>query len=239
VAFLHPLYYDYPEDEEAYAHKDTYKFGDNMLVSPITEPVDAQTQLASKDIWLPAGEWIEWYTGKHLTGPGVFHRSFTLGEVPVYLKAGSIVPMQPEMRYTGEKPVDPLTFEILPFAEDQKSSRYSVYEDSGLDEHYTHSDYAYTPVEVAQGESQTSYQAVIGPVEGSYAGMRQKRAYLLRFDGLSTATQVTVNGKKLARNEAPDAPGWHYDADKQQLVILLAAQSVHKALTVLVDSPLR
>ena len=62
----------------------------------------------------PKGEWIEWPTGKHLTGPATVERSFSIDQIPVYVKAGAIVPMQPPMRYTGEKPVDPLIVNVWP-----------------------------------------------------------------------------------------------------------------------------
>ena len=65
-------------------------------------------------MWLPKGEWIEWPTGKHFTGPTTVERSFSIEQIPVYLKAGAIVPMQPPMRYTGEKPVDPLIVNVWP-----------------------------------------------------------------------------------------------------------------------------
>ena len=68
VAFLHPLYYDWPEAEAAYNRKDEYVFGSEMLVAPVTKPVDENTQLASQEVWIPEGEWIEARQGS--TSPG-------------------------------------------------------------------------------------------------------------------------------------------------------------------------
>ncbi|MGA3009225.1 MAG: TIM-barrel domain-containing protein [Terracidiphilus sp.] len=108
VAFFRPLYYDWPEEAAAYDSKGEYLFGDNMLVAPITAPADKVSGLATEKVWLPAGNWIEWPTGKHFTGPAAIERNFSIEQTPVYLRAGAIVPMQPPMRFTGEKPVDPL-----------------------------------------------------------------------------------------------------------------------------------
>ncbi len=69
VAFLRPLYYDWPEDNAAYTSKNEYQFGDQMIVSPVTAPADRISSLATEQVYLPKGDWIEWPTGKHFTGP--------------------------------------------------------------------------------------------------------------------------------------------------------------------------
>ena len=80
VAFLRPLYYDWPEEDAAYTSKGEYMFGDQMLAAPVTAPADKVSGLASETVWLPEGDWIEWPTGKHFTGPAkrrsqLLHRS--------------------------------------------------------------------------------------------------------------------------------------------------------------------
>ncbi len=65
VAFLRPLYYDWPEEDAAYTSKGEYVFGDQMLAAPVTAPADKVTGLATEKVWLPEGDWIEWPTGKH------------------------------------------------------------------------------------------------------------------------------------------------------------------------------
>ena len=114
MAFFRPLYYDWPEAPEAYTSKDEYLFGDQMLVAPVVAAAEKVSGLAAEKVWLPEGDWIEWPTGKHLTGPATVDRSFSIDQIPVYVKAGAIVPMQPPMRYTGEKPVDPLIVNVWP-----------------------------------------------------------------------------------------------------------------------------
>ena len=116
VAFFRPLYYDWPEEDAAYTSKGEYVFGDQMLAAPVTAPADKVSGLATEKVWLPKGEWIEWPTGKHFAGPATVERSFSIEQIPVYLRAGAIVPMQPPMLYTGEKPVDPLIVNVWPLA---------------------------------------------------------------------------------------------------------------------------
>src|SRR6202012_4945399 len=75
VAFLRPLYYDWPEAAEAYTFKGEYRFGDQMIVAPVVTPVDKASQLASQKVWIPEGDWVEWETGKHFAGPKVVERN--------------------------------------------------------------------------------------------------------------------------------------------------------------------
>ena len=63
------MYYGWPDASEAYEAKDQYQFGEDMIVAPIAEAVDKESELASKEIWLPEGEWYEWSTGALLKGP--------------------------------------------------------------------------------------------------------------------------------------------------------------------------
>ena len=172
VAFVRPLYYDWPEAPEAYTSKGEYLFGDQMMVAPVVAPADKVSGLAAEKIWLPEGEWIEWPTGKHLTGPATVSRSFSIDQIPVYVKAGAIVPMQPPMRYTGEKPVDPLIVNVWPL-KPGTSSNYSVYEDSGASVEYQRGVFARHPIKAAQDGDVLRVE--IGPVEGSYPGMMKSR----------------------------------------------------------------
>ncbi len=174
VAFFRPLYYDWPEDEAAYTSKNEYLFGDQMIVSPVTAPADKISGLTAETVWLPKGDWIEWPTGKHFAGPTTVERSFTIDQIPVYVRAGAIVPMQPAMLHTGEKPVDPLIVNVWPLKPGASSS-YSVYEDSGVSVEYQCGVYARMPIKATQ--TGDTLRVEIGPVEGSYPGMIRNRGY--------------------------------------------------------------
>ncbi|MFP5250311.1 MAG: TIM-barrel domain-containing protein, partial [Acidobacteriota bacterium] len=86
VAFFHPLYYDWPNADDAYTSKNEYMFGNQMLVSPVTQAADKASGLAAESIWLPPGDWIERPTGCHFTGPARIQRAFSIDQIPVYLK---------------------------------------------------------------------------------------------------------------------------------------------------------
>jgi alpha-glucosidase len=223
VAFFHPLYYEWPEEAGAYESKGEYMFGDHMLVAPVTAPSDGASGLTTEKVWLPKGEWIEWPTGKHLTGPATVERSFSIEQMPVYLRAGAIVPMQPEMRYTGEKPVDPLIVNVWPLTPGTSSS-YSVYEDSGVSIEYQRGVFARTPIKATQiGDT---LKVEIGPVESGYPGMQKTRGFEVRLPADWPPASVSVNGVAVKHAGPMGKGGWSFKGNTLTTVIPVPSGSV-------------
>jgi alpha-glucosidase (family GH31 glycosyl hydrolase) len=228
VAFFHPLYYDWPNQDAAYTSKNEYIFGSQMLAAPVTEAADATSGLATEKIWLPPGEWIEWPTGKHFTGPITINRSFSIDQIPVYLRAGAIVPMQPAMLYTGEKPVDPLIVNIWPLAPGQ-SSHYSLYADSGLSVEYQRGVFTRTPIHAT--ETGDTLRVEIGPVEGSFPGMLKTRSYELRLPADWPPASVTVDGKPIPQAQSGHS-GWTFIGNTLTTVIPTPSFSTASKVTI-------
>ncbi len=223
VAFFRPLYYDWPEEDAAYTSKNEYLFGDQMIVSPVTAPADKISGLATEQVWLPKGEWIERPTGKHFAGPTTVERSFTIDQIPVYVRAGTIVPMQPAMLHTGEKPVDPLIVNVWPLAPGASSS-YSVYEDSGVSVEYQKGVFARTPIKAT--ENGDTLRVEIGPVEGSFPGMLKTRGYEVRLPADWPPVSVTVNGKAVGFAKPGEPGGWTFEGNTLTTVIPAPVSSV-------------
>jgi hypothetical protein len=228
VAFLHPLYYDWPNDNNAYSSKNEYMFGSQMLAAPVTEAVDTKSGLATEKIWLPTGDWIEWPTGKHFTGPTTISRSFSIDQIPVYLRAGAIVPMQPAMLYTGEKPVDPLIVNVWPLKSGE-SSHYSLYEDNGVSVEYQHGVFTHTPIRAT--ETGDTLRVEIGPVEGSFPGMLKTRSYQLRLPADWPPASVTVDGKAVPQAH-PGSTGWSFIGNTLTTVIPTPSFSTAAKVTI-------
>ncbi|HZP04087.1 MAG TPA: TIM-barrel domain-containing protein [Terracidiphilus sp.] len=229
VAFFRPLYYDWPDEAQTYDAKNEYLFGDAMLAAPVATPVDKTSGLASEKIWLPDGHWIEWPTGKRLDGPAQVDRSFSIDQIPVYLKAGAIVPMQPPMLYMGERLVDPLIVNVWPLIPGE-SSQYSIYEDSGVSVEYQRGVFARTPI-VAKQTGDT-LRVEIGPVEGSYPGMLKMRAYELRLPADWPPASVMVNGAPMKRAGLDGKDGWAFKGNTLTTVIPVARSSVSSKVVV-------
>jgi alpha-glucosidase len=229
VAFFRPLYYDWPEADEAYTSKGEYVFGDQMLAAPVTVPAEEVSGLATEKVWLPQGEWIEQPTGKHFTGPVSVERNFAINQVPIYVKAGAIVPMQPPMRYTGEKPVDPLIVSVWPLQPGTNSS-YSVYEDSGVSVEYQNGVFARTPIKATQ--TGDTLKVEIGPVEGSYPGIPTSRGFELRLPADWPPSAVTVNGAAVQHAGPTGKDGWSFEGNTLTTVIPVPSGRVAAKVTI-------
>jgi alpha-glucosidase (family GH31 glycosyl hydrolase) len=216
IAFLRPLYYDWPDASEAYDNKDEYLFGDQMLVSPVVTAGDKASGLATEKVWLPKGEWIERPTGKHFTGPTSVDRSFSIEQTPVYMKSGAIIPMQPQMSFTGEKPVDPLIVNVWPLAPGATSS-YTLYEDNGVAEQYQHGVFTRTPIKASQ--TGDTLHVEIGPVEGSFPGMPKDRGYTLKLPADWPPASVTVNGVAAKQAGPTGKGGWSFEGNTLTTII--------------------
>jgi alpha-glucosidase len=158
----------------------------------------------------------------------------------VYVKAGAIVPMQPPMLHTSEKPpsspildpqVDPLIVNVWPL-EPGSSSNYSVYEDSGVSVEYQRGVFARTPIEATQ--TADTLRVEIGPVEGSYPGMLKTRGYELRLPADWPPVSVTVNGKALKPVKPGERGGWRFEGNTLTTIVPVPAQSTASKVVVVV-----
>nr|WP_240541776.1 TIM-barrel domain-containing protein [Bifidobacterium simiarum] len=97
---VQPLYWDWPEIRDAYKLTDEFRFGTELLVAPIVSPAEKSVQMAKADVWLPQGTWFDFFTGRHYVSAPVEGRRLEawrgLDRMPVFAKAGAIVPMQVE-----------------------------------------------------------------------------------------------------------------------------------------------
>jgi alpha-glucosidase len=235
LAFLHSLYYDWPEAPEAYTAKNEYMFGDSILADPITQPVSKDSQLATISVWLPPGDWIEWDSGATFRGPLTVQRSFSLGQIPLYVKAGSIIPMQPATTHTGEKPLDPLILAVFPL-KDGQTSEYRLYQDSGDTPGYQNSEAAWTPIRASLSKDGTALNVTISPIQGSYKGMQSDRAYEVRLPGGWPPSSVSVNGKSLVSEKRKGDPGWRFDGNTLTTIVSTPRFGIGDAVTITVKT---
>jgi len=232
LGFLHPLYYEWPEAEEAYSSRNEYMFGEEMMVDPVVAPGDRTTGLVEESVWIPPGDWIEAETGKHLHGPSTVKRRFSIRQVPLYVRGGAIVPMAPPMRYSGERPLDPLVVKVYPLAKGQVS-HYTLYEDAGNTRAYQQGQATWT--DITAGEKNGVLSVKIAPARGSYPDTPSKRAYQLLLPADWPPQSVTVNGSTLKYSAEVASPGWRFAGNTLTTVITVPPVPVNAALTIRVQ----
>ena len=204
VGMCRPMYYDYPESDKAYETSEQFMFGNDILATTITQPVDSITGLAPRTIWFPEGAWFDCATGSMYEGGRTEELHYTLAENPHYAKAGSIIPMNPATVKNLQQPCDTLVLTFIPGGDGQLRH----YEDDGMSQQYK-TNYAVTTV--TKKQEGNTVRVRISPREGSFAGASDSRSYELRFPAVFPPKSVKVNGKELAYSRFPKAGEWTYD----------------------------
>ncbi len=188
VSVCRPLYYEWPESEEAYSRKNEYLFGDNILVAPITA-AKGESRLSHLKFWLPEGMWYEWSSGAMLEGGREYERTYALNEYPMFVKAGAIVPMYDGTQTNLDGCDEAVTLVIAPGEGD---SSFSLYEDDGVDPDYAHN---FATTEITSSRHGNIHKIVIGGRKGSYRNMPSDRNFRLKLLSSACPKSVNVNGK--------------------------------------------
>lgn len=212
VSLCRPLYYDYPEAEEAYADefRNEYMFGDQMLVAPITSPM-ADGKHSRIKVWLPASnDWYEWQTGTLLKGGQVVERRFLIDEYPVYVKAGAILPMYNNKVMNLRSNDEEIIYTVFPTQQNDVTSSCTLYEDQGTSKDYA-SHYATTEASMIRSGQETKF--IISARQGNYDEMPTARPYKLSLIGDLQPESVTLDGKTLMDDQ------WKVDTDLLTLTI--------------------
>lgn len=216
--FMRALFMDFVNDKQTWNINDEYMFGKAFLVAPVlhaqyTPEVQQKTleenegwnrdskksaktpiltdftHSKNMEVYLPAGtRWYNFWTNEAIEGGQKLVISTTLNRIPLFVRAGSIVPCGPDVQYTGEKKWDNLTLCVYP----GENGNFTLYEDEG--DNYNYENGAYT--EIPMNWDNASRILTIGARKGEYNGMLQKRQFIVKaIDGNSKT--VTYTGKKI------------------------------------------
>jgi alpha-glucosidase len=197
IPLMRPIFLEYPQSPEFFNDDHDFLFGPDLFVSPVvTEKLDAQ------GVALPPGEWYDYWTSEKRTGKDKIDLHPRLDEVPLYVRAGAIVPMQPLVQYTGEKPDGPLQLRVyLPTSTAGNNCRGSLY----LDDGHT---YAYQKGEFLRVnyscEVSTAFVRVVSTVEKSAYLPWWKSAELTLVGAASLPKEVRVGDQVIHE--------WRYDS---------------------------
>ena len=190
VGLVKPLVFDYPNDANVANDSDAWMFGDWLLASPVTERYQT-----TKWIYLPAGTWIDYFTGLVYQG-GQYVEYAVNGEswtdVPLFIKQGAIIPTQKALNYTSEDAVSEIMLDIFPSS---AQSSFRLYDDDGSSYDYESGEYFKQTV-TAQDRGTAGVSVDLSARTGSYASSYQ--VYLVKLHG-KAASQVRLGGTVLTK----------------------------------------
>lgn len=202
-----PTVYDFPDDPATHNQDYDFMFGPSILVSPIT-----QAGVSTWDIYLPLGTtWIDWRDDSiHAGGQTINETGLTLEDLPMYVRAGAIIPMAPVSQYDGETPIDPLTLRLYPTG---GASQYTLYEDDGSSWAYQSGGYARTSYSMSG--TGDNFVLLIAERTGSYVpASRSYELAIHRWPGHSlpagvNEVELTLHASKAAFDAADS--GYYHD----------------------------
>jgi alpha-D-xyloside xylohydrolase len=215
-SYLRPLFSDFPQDKRVWNTTDELMFGRSILAAPIVEAQYTEEKIIKEDAmtgwdrkestaqqgqktinwnetktvkkYLPKGcNWYDFWTGRYFKGGQEVTLQTTLDRVPMFVRAGSILPLGPEMQYVGEKTWDRLELRLYPGGD----ASFTLYEDEGDNYNYEKGIYTTIPF---RWEERTR-QLTVGRRQGSYPGMLTNRQFVIVMpDG--SQQEINYNGNE-------------------------------------------
>jgi alpha-glucosidase/alpha-D-xyloside xylohydrolase len=123
LPLMRALWLQYPHDAEAVKLGDQYLWGRDLLVAPVVEKAPT-----SRRLYLPAGDWFDWWSGQKVAGGSWLERPVDLATLPLYARAGAIIPLDPVRQYTAQPVSEPTTLQVYSGA----NGSFTLYDDDGL-----------------------------------------------------------------------------------------------------------
>jgi alpha-D-xyloside xylohydrolase len=183
---MRPLVMDFRTDVRAQNVGDEFMFGPAILVSPVTEP-----GATSRWLYLPKASWYDFWSGSRARGGLDVDAAAPLDRIPLYVRAGSIVPLGPEMEYADEKAADPIELRVYRGADGD----FTLYEDENDNYDYEKGAFATIPIHWDDAQQQLRIEAR----EGSFPGMLPRRTFNVVWvrEGHGAGPEATAADKSI------------------------------------------
>lgn len=167
---MRPLVMDFRADPRAENVGDQFMFGPAFLVNPVTEP-----STTTRPVYLPDAKWYDFWTGAEVPGGRMINAITPLDRLPLYVRAGSILPLGPDEEWSTEKPEDPIEVRIYRGAD----ADFTLYEDENDTYNYEKGAYATIPLHW----DDASHTLTIGDRKGQFPGMLENRTFRIVMVG--------------------------------------------------------
>ena len=175
--FMRALVMDFPGDTTVRDIGSEYMFGRSLLVAPVTRPMYVDKAgnvnldaLQTTDVYLPAGSgWYDFWTGEYLPGGRTVAKETPIDIIPLYVRAGSILPFGPDVQYATEKKWDNLELRVYPGAD----GTFVLYEDEN--DNYNYEKGLYSTIEFSWHDKDRTLE--ISDRKGRFPGMLDKRKF--------------------------------------------------------------
>ena len=213
LPLLRPLYLAYPSLEEAYHESHEYLLGESLLVAPVLDPSGDVT------LWLPPGQWVDFFTGKRYDGDRRFSAHYAVDETPVFVRAGALIPQQEAGTASDSHPLDRLFLDVYPGA----AGHFELYEDDGVTLDFDKGESALTPLSYSEGLD-GAHTLHIAATRGAYQGQPRERTWQVRIHAAEAPSEVRINGHP--------ADGWRWDARRGTAEVAVPSRSIREPVEI-------
>jgi alpha-glucosidase (family GH31 glycosyl hydrolase) len=210
LPLMRPLALEWPDDRNAVDLGSEYLFGPALLVAPMLR------EGTTRNVYLPAGRWTDFWTHEVYTGP-TWLRDFPapLDTCPLFVREGSILPLGPAVSHADERANDELTLRVYP---GPQPTGYALYEDDGASTAYLDGEFAWTPI--LQRPTPDGVVVDVTPTEGGFAGQPRERRVTVEVACRERPRAAWWNGSSLpAAAPDGDGTGWWWDAWRSTAVL--------------------
>ena len=188
MPIMRALVLEYQDDPNVYEISDQYLLGDNLMICPVTTK-GAKTRL----VYLPQGNWINYWTGERLAGKEYYNVLTPLDEMPIFVKAGAIIPTQKPLNFIGEEEIDQIILDIYP----EGNSNFTLYDDDGRSLDYQQGDFSLTEIQSSDDHLHT--EIIIQSPKGKFKP--STRTYVVNLHSEEEYEELSVNGRTFAFSE--------------------------------------
>ena len=205
LPFMRPLVLNYPDDPRVWELGSEYLWGDDLLVAPVT-----REGATSWPVYLPAGIWYDFWTHMRYEGARGVSVDAPLDRLPLFVRAGAILPLGPVIQYADERGVDDLTLLVYPHGRQQ----FELYEDDGQTNAYWRGAYAVTRFTCVGDAAAGTITLSVAPVSDDASLIPSGRSYLWQVLADHPRRVTLENGAELPRQDggAGAGAGWWHDA---------------------------
>jgi len=183
-----PLVYQYPNDKNTWGIKDQLLFGESIMVGFVTE-----YKQTTKDIYLPKGNWFNFWTNEKMSGGKEVSVKAELNETPMFVKAGTILPLGPKVQYATQKTNDPLVVKVYP----GKDAEYVLYLDDNESYDYENGEFSEIKISYSEATQKVSFTKL----NGDFINFeKEPLEVILEIVGTNKSKKVVFKGTKLQVN---------------------------------------
>ncbi len=223
MPIMRALVLEYPDDENTYDANGEFLFGKEILVAPVVEEGER-----IKTVYLPEGDWYDFNNPPKLyEGEQEIEVDAPLDVIPMFVKAGAIIPKMPVMDYIGQMKNTPMILEIFP---SRRASEFTIYEDEGTTNDYKNDEFVKTRIESNRTTTGLNIEINEPEVSGQFDNST-KRNYWLEIHLSEEPSAVLLNTKKLKKDKKEKLQenwnseflesGYHFNKDENLLYVLI------------------